>query len=37
MPLTGLLYKKTIFIRLKEGEIPTAVSMLAYIYRPAVV
>jgi hypothetical protein len=31
-----LLFEKY-FKRLKEGEEPTAVHMLAYVYRPAVV
>ena len=35
--ITRLIYKKSIFKRLKEGEIPAAMRMLAYMYGPAVV
>ena len=37
MPITSLILKKNIFKRLKEGEIPAAIGMLTYAYRPAVV
>jgi len=36
MPIEPVLLFKTIFKRLKEGEEPTAMRMLAYMYRPAV-
>ena len=36
MPITRLVYANQLK-RLKEGEIPTALRMLAYTLRPAVV